>query len=80
MLAGFGRAVITPEPPVMLGRFGDRHEQATEVHELEVPRSASRARGAVCLVVCDLLGTSATFAHPIRRRLLPTFASPPRRC
>ncbi len=70
MLAGFGRALITPETPVMLAGFGARHEQASSVHDdLEV-RTLYLAEGdggtAVCLVVCDLLGMSASFATPIR--------------
>ena len=71
MLAGFGRAVITPETPVMLAGFGDRHEPATEVHDnLEVRTLyfADSSGGArVCLVVCDLLGMSPSFALPVRQ-------------
>jgi hypothetical protein len=70
MLAGFGRAVITPETPVMLAGFGDRHDPATEVHdELEVRTlylADSEGRASVCLVVCDLLGMSPSFALPVR--------------
>src|ERR1019366_4088097 len=71
MLAGFGTAVITPETPVMLAGFGARHEPATEVHDdLEV-RSLYLANrdgtGGVCLVVCDLLGMSPSFATPVRQ-------------
>jgi hypothetical protein len=69
MLAGFGRAVITPEPPVMLAGFGGRDEAANSIHDdLEV-RTLYLAddRAAVCLVVCDLLGLSASFAVPIRQ-------------
>ncbi|MGO9196550.1 MAG: hypothetical protein ACLQK4_05420 [Acidimicrobiales bacterium] len=70
MLAGFGRAIITPETPVMLAGFGDRREPTTEVHdELEVRTlylADSSGRAAVCLVVCDLLGMSPSFALPVR--------------
>jgi hypothetical protein len=69
--AGFGRAVITPETPVMLAGFGDRHEPATEVHDDLEARALYLAddNGAagVCLVVCDLLGMSPSFAMPIRQ-------------
>jgi hypothetical protein len=71
MLAGFGTAVITPELPVMLAGFGDRHEPATEVHDdLEVRAlylADGDGAGGVCLVVCDLLGMSPSFATPIRQ-------------
>jgi hypothetical protein len=77
MLAGFGRAVITPETPVMLAGFGDRHELATEVHDdLEVRAlylanpptpDGAHAGAAVCLVVCNLLGMSQSFSNPVRR-------------
>jgi hypothetical protein len=71
MLAGFGRAVITPEPPVMLAGFGARHEPAASVHDdLEVRAlylAEEEGGGAVCLLVCDLLGMSASFAWPIRQ-------------
>ena len=70
MLAGFGRALITPETPVMLAGFGDRHEPATEVHdELEVRAlylAGSEHTTGVCLLVCDLLGMSASFSLPVR--------------
>jgi hypothetical protein len=71
MLAGFGRALITPDTPVMLAGFGDRHEPATEVHdELEVRAlylADSNGAAAVCLVVCDLIGMSPSFALPVRQ-------------
>jgi hypothetical protein len=71
MRAGFGRAVITPETPVMLAGFGDRHEPATEVHdELEVRAlylADSERTTGVCLLVCDLLGMSASFSLPVRQ-------------
>jgi hypothetical protein len=70
MLAGFGRALITPETPVMLAGFGDRHQPATSVHDdLEVRTLylADDNGVGVCLVVCDLLGMSASFAVPIRQ-------------
>ncbi|HEY1830257.1 MAG TPA: hypothetical protein VGG38_08440 [Acidimicrobiales bacterium] len=72
--AGFGQAVITPATPVMLAGFGDRVELATEVHDdLEVRAlylaggGGDATGGAVCLIVCDLLGMSTSFADPIRR-------------
>ncbi|MFZ0173205.1 MAG: hypothetical protein WAL04_16110 [Acidimicrobiales bacterium] len=71
MLAGIGRAAITPETPVMLAGFGGRHEPATEVHdELEVRTlylADSSGGAGVCLVVCDLLGMSPSFALPVRQ-------------
>ncbi|MGP0003568.1 MAG: hypothetical protein ACLPTB_01665 [Acidimicrobiales bacterium] len=71
MLAGIGRAAITPETPVMLAGFGGRHEPATEVHdELEVRTlylADSSGGAGVCLIVCDLLGMSPSFALPVRQ-------------
>jgi hypothetical protein len=66
--AGFGSAVITPTLPVQLAGFAD-DQPATEVHDdLEVRALFLRgAHGAVCLLVCDLLGMSARFATPIRQ-------------
>lgn len=73
MYAGFASAVITPELPVMLAGFGDRHDPADSVHDdLEVRALwlAETGEGpGVCLVVCDLLGMSPSFAVPIRTRL-----------
>jgi hypothetical protein len=79
MRAGFGSAIITPELPVMLAGFGDRQVAATEVHDpLEVralyldngDHAAGTAVDApstgVCLLVCDLIGMSTSFADPIR--------------
>jgi len=64
---GFGAAVITPPTPVQLAGFAE-DQPATEVHdELEVRAVYARGEaGAVCLVVCDLLGMSASFADPVR--------------
>jgi hypothetical protein len=80
MLAGFGRAVITPETPVALAGFGDRHEPATEVHddlEVRVLHLVDRDGGtAVCLVVCDLLGLSPSFAEPIRQAVAEDLGLP----
>lgn len=70
MRAGFGRAVITPPLPAALAGFSGRAGPATEVHddlEARVVWLANGADGdAVCLVVCDLLGMSPSFADPIR--------------
>ena len=65
--AGFGTAVITPPTPVQLAGFIE-DQPATEVHDdLEVRALFLRGEsGAVCLLVCDLLGMSAGFAQPIR--------------
>jgi hypothetical protein len=76
MEAGIGRAVITPELPVMLAGFGDRTVPATELHDdLEVRAVCFSAGGAgvgggggrgrveritVCLLVCDLNWLPAT--------------------
>lgn len=86
MLAGFGRAVITPETPVMLAGFGDRLEPATEVHDdLEVralylanPPAPDGAdtEAAVCLIVCDLLGMSPSFSNPVRRAVAADLGLP----
>src|SRR5262249_52171416 len=64
---GFGSAVITPPTPVQLAGFAE-DQPATEVHDdLEVHAVYARGEhGAVCLVVCDLLGMSARFADPVR--------------
>jgi hypothetical protein len=64
---GFGSAVITPPTPLQLAGFGD-DQLATEVHDdLEVRAMCARGEhGAVCLVVCDLLGMSRSFAQPVR--------------
>jgi hypothetical protein len=65
--AGFGTAVITPPTPVQLAGFID-DQPATEVHDdLEVRALFLRGEaGAVCLLICDLLGMSPGFARPIR--------------
>src|SRR5207253_7541601 len=64
---GFGSAVITPPTPVQLAGFIE-NQPATEVHDdLEVRALFLRGdAGAVCLLVCDLLGMSPGFARPIR--------------
>jgi hypothetical protein len=64
---GFGAAVITPPTPVQLAGFAE-DQLATEVHDdLEVRAMYVRGEhGAVCLVVCDLLGMSRSFAAPVR--------------
>ena len=64
---GFGAAVITPPTPVQLAGFAE-DQPATEVHDdLEVHVMYVRGQlGAVCLVVCDLLGMSRSFAGPVR--------------
>jgi len=65
--AGFGTAIITPPTPVQLAGFID-DQPATEVHDdLEVRALVLRGEhGAVCLLVCDLLGLSASYADPVR--------------
>jgi len=65
--AGFGTAIITPPTPVQLAGFID-DQPATEVHDdLEVRALfLGGAYGAVCLLVCDLLGMSASYANPVR--------------
>jgi len=67
LIAGFGTAVITPPTPVQLAGFID-DQPATEVHDdLEVRAWFARGEhGAVCLLVCDLLGMSPSFANPVR--------------
>ena len=64
---GFGSAVITPPTPVQLAGFIE-DQPATEVHDdLEVRAMFVRGElGAVCLLVCDLLGMSPSFARPVR--------------
>ena len=65
--AGFGTARITPPTPVQLAGFVE-DQPATEVHddlEVRVVHLAGPT-GAVCLVVCDLLGLSPRFADPVR--------------
>ena len=65
---GFGHGIITPPLPVQLAGFGDRHDPATSVHDdLEARAVYVAGDGvALCLVVCDLLGMSASYANPIR--------------
>jgi hypothetical protein len=67
---GFGRAVITPPLPVALAGFGDRAGPATEVRddlEARVLYAAADDGVAVCLIVCDLMGMSPSFANPVRK-------------
>lgn len=68
MRAGFGRGVITPEPPVFLAGFGGRTEPARRVHDDLEARALVLDDGTttLCLVVCDLLGMSGEYAHPVR--------------
>ncbi|GEM_PF-2363084 len=70
--AGFARRIITPPTPVMLAGFDARHEPATSIHDdLEVRALylAEEDGGAVCLLICDLLGMSPSFATPIRQHV-----------
>jgi neutral ceramidase len=71
MLAGFGRAVITPEVPVFLAGFSDRTVPAERVDaDLEVRvLHLSDGEQSGCLVLCDLLGMTAHFSDPIRDRV-----------
>jgi hypothetical protein len=64
---GFGSALITPSTPVQLAGFIE-DQPATEVHDdLEVRAMyVAGELGAVCLLVCDLLGMSRGFAGPVR--------------
>ena len=64
---GFGSAIITPPTPVQLAGFIE-DQPAQEVHDdLEVRVLYVRGElGAVCLIVCDLLGMSPEFARPVR--------------
>ena len=73
---GFGDAVITPPTPVQLAGFIE-DQPATEVHDdLEVRAMYLRGEhGAVCLLVCDLLGMSPSFARPVRES-----AAAPQKC
>jgi hypothetical protein len=66
---GFGRAVITPPLPVALAGYGGRAGPATEVRddlEARVLYAAAPNNVALCLIVCDLLGMSPSFANPVR--------------
>jgi hypothetical protein len=70
---GFGSAIITPPTPVQLAGFIE-DQPATEVHDdLEVRALYVRGEhGAVCLLVCDLIGMSRSFARPIREAVATT--------
>lgn len=65
--AGFGTATITPPTPVRLAGFAEVQD-ATEVHDDLTARAVllESVQGAVCLVVCDLMGMSPEFANPAR--------------
>src|SRR5687768_16022140 len=65
--AGFGTATITPPTPVRLAGFAEIQD-ATEVHDDLTARALllDSPQGAVCLVVCDLMGMSPEFANPAR--------------
>jgi hypothetical protein len=65
--AGFGTAVINPPTPVRLAGFAEVQE-ATEIHDDLSARALvlDSPQGAVCLVVCDLMGMSPEFANPAR--------------
>jgi hypothetical protein len=68
MRAGFATTVITPELPVYLAGYGDRHDPATTVHEDLEARVLvyETAGGRCCLITCDLLAMSRDFSDPIR--------------
>ena len=80
LVGGFGQAVITPELPVMLAGFGERHEPAAEVHDdLEVRAlylGDDEGGAGVCLLVCDLLGMSTSFAMPVREAVADLLGLP----
>jgi hypothetical protein len=65
--AGFGTALINPPTPVRLAGFAEVQE-ATEIHDDLTARALylDSPQGAVCLVVCDLMGMSPEFANPAR--------------
>jgi neutral ceramidase len=71
MRAGFGTANISPQPPVYLAGFGARTQPAERVHEdLEARALYLKEDGTrFCLVVCDLLGMSPSYSHPVRRAI-----------
>jgi hypothetical protein len=82
--AGFGSALITPPVPVRLAGFSARTEPALSVHDDLEARAVYLAGGddgdgdggAVCLVVCDLLGMSAEYADPIRASVAAALGLP----
>ncbi|HUR51375.1 MAG TPA: hypothetical protein VMZ11_04550 [Mycobacteriales bacterium] len=78
MEAGFGRAVITPEGPVVLAGFGGRRRTVTEVHDdLEVHALVLRHEGTtVCLLVLDLLMLGPDFAAPVRNAVSAALGVP----
>lgn len=78
MDAGFGRAVITPELPVVLAGFGGKRTPANEVHDdLEVHALVLRQGGTtVCLLVLDLLMLGADFAQPVRTAVAQALGVP----
>ena len=65
--AGFATSTITPPTPVRLAGF-EEVQDATEVHDDLTARAVllDSEQGAVCLVVCDLMGMSPEFANPAR--------------
>lgn len=65
--AGFGTAIINPPTPVRLAGFAEVQD-ATEIHDDLTARALflDSPQGAVCLVVCDLMGMSPEFANPAR--------------
>ena len=67
--AGIGVATINPPVPVRLAGFAEVQD-ATEIHDDLTARAvlldSGTSLGAVCLVVCDLMGMSPEFANPAR--------------
>jgi hypothetical protein len=83
--AGFGTATINPPLPVLLAGFGDRTLPATEIHDdllvralvLDTRPATSTGGGtALCLLVCDLIGMSPSFATPVRRAVATALGVP----
>jgi hypothetical protein len=69
--AGFGTAVITPALPVHLAGFGGRTEPANAVHDELEARAVVFEDGTerMCLISCDLLGMSPSYAYPLREAI-----------
>lgn len=65
---GFGRGIITPEPPVVLAGFGGRKGPVHEVrHDLEARAVVFRDGDVtLCLLVLDLLMLTPDHADPLR--------------
>lgn len=76
---GFGRAVITPELPVVLAGFGARKGSTEEVHDdLEVHAVVMRTDSStLCLLVLDLLLLGADFAAPVRSAVATALGTTP---